>query len=181
MKQSLAQRLLYVISFYFSRFIATIIGVFTMGRAKIPPSCLWWALFLLRIGLVTLPLATKIWERFSSGGFFLSQAMGLIFTSLVLWTLTYLKIFRLNILCILLSALIVAAWVIPEDFQESTYQKMTNPGFVEAIVVEETAFVVIFCLMCYFKGFLSEINGQEKYMDYGFILSMLRERHASRQ
>ena len=28
--------------------------------------------------------------------------------------------------------------------------------------------------MCYFKGFLPDINGQEKFMDYGFIMSMLR-------
>ena len=155
--------------------IATILGVFTM-KSKDTASCLWWAFCLLLIGLVTLPLATKIWERFSSGGFILSQAMGLVFTSLVLWTLTHLKIFRLNILCILLSALIVAAiCYIPKTFRKSLTDKMTSPGFVEAIVVEETVFIIIFFLMCYFKGFLPDINGQEKYMDYGFIMSMLRD------
>ena len=139
-------------------------------------SCLWWAFCLLLIGLVTLPLATKIWEKFSSGGFFLSQALGLILTSLVLWTLTHLKLFRLNVLCILLSALIVGViCYAPKTFRKSLTDKLTSKGYVEAIVVEETVFIVIFFLMCYFKGFLPDINGQEKYMDYGFIMSMLRD------
>ena len=155
--------------------IATILGLLTM-KSQDTASCLWWAFCLLLIGLVTLPLATKIWEKFSSGGFFLSQALGLILTSLVLWTLTHLKVFRLNVLCILLSALIVGViCYAPKTFRKSLTDKLTSKGYVEAIVVEETVFIVIFFLMCYFKGFLPDINGQEKYMDYGFIMSMLRD------
>ena len=154
--------------------IATMLGVLTMGSKDAAP-CIWWAFFLLLLGIVTLPLATKLWENFSSGGFFLSQAMGLIFTSLILWTLIHIKIFRLNVLCILLSAVIVAACCyIPKTFRQSLIKKLNSKGFVEAAVIEETAFLVIFILMCYFKGFLPDINGQEKYMDYGFIMSMLR-------
>ena len=154
--------------------IATMLGVLTMGSKDAAP-CLWWAFFLLLLGIVTLPLATKLWENFSSGGFFLSQAMGLIFTSLILWTLIHIKIFRLNVLCILLSAVIVAACCyIPKTFRQSLIKKLNSKGFVEAAVIEETVFLVIFILMCYFKGFLPDINGQEKYMDYGFIMSMLR-------
>ena len=44
--------------------------------------------------------------------------------------------------------------------------------------MEELALLIVFCLMCYFKGFLPMINGengQEKFMDYGFIMSMLRD------
>ena len=154
--------------------IATMLGVLTMGSKDAAP-CIWWAFFLLLLGIVTLPLATKLWENFSSGGFFLSQAMGLILTSLILWTLIHIKIFRLNVLCILLSAVIVAACCyIPKTFRQSLIKKLNSKGFVEAAVIEETAFLVIFILMCYFKGFLPDINGQEKYMDYGFIMSMLR-------
>ena len=63
--------------FLFPFAIATMLGVCTMGSKDTAP-CLWWAFFLLLIGLVTLPLATKIWENFSSGGFILSQTMGLV-------------------------------------------------------------------------------------------------------
>ena len=149
-------------------------GVFTMGSSD-TLSCLWWVFVLFLFGLVTLPLAAKLWDKFSSGGFFLSQPMGLIFTCLVLWTLTHMKLFRINLICIILSALIVGALCYaPKTFRESLIKKLNTEGFIEAVVIEETAFVVVFFLMCYFKGFLPDINGQEKFMDYGFIMSMLR-------
>lgn len=154
--------------------IAALIGICTMG-AKESLYALWFACFLMLIGLVTLPLAAKLWSNFSSGGFFLSQPLGLILTCLVLWTLTHLKLFRINMLFIILSALIVAACCyIPKTFRESLIEKAKSRGFIESIVVEETAFLVIFMFMCYFKGFLPDINGQEKFMDYGFVMSMLR-------
>ncbi|MBR3248306.1 MAG: hypothetical protein IKG03_07915 [Clostridiales bacterium] len=154
--------------------IATVLGICTMGAGD-TSMCLWWAVFLLLTGFVTLPLAARIWEKFSSGGFFLSQPLGLVLTCLVLWTLTHLKICRLNILCIVISALIVAACCyIPKSNRDCLVKKMCSKGFVEAIAVEETVFLVIFFLMCFFKGFLPDINGQEKFMDYGFIMSMQR-------
>ena len=154
--------------------IAFILGVCTMGSGD-TACCLWWAVVLLLFGLITLPLAAKIWEKFSSGGFFLSQPMGLIFTCLVLWTLAHLKIFKINLLCIVLSAVIVGVLCYaPKTLRQSLIKKMDSKGFVEAVVVEEFIFLVIFFLMCYFKGFLPDINGQEKYMDYSFIMSMLR-------
>ena len=154
--------------------IASVIGFCTMGSND-TGICMWWSVALLLFGLITLPLAAKLWERFSSGGFFLSQPMGLIFTCLILWTLTHFKLFRINIACIILSALIVGVLCYaPKTFRKSLVKKLNTKGFIEAVVLEETAFLVVFFLMCYFKGFLPDINGQEKYMDYGFIMSMLR-------
>ena len=154
--------------------IAALTGVCTMGATD-TAYCLWWVAVLMLIGFVTLPLAAKLWENFSSGGFFLSQPMGLVLTCLVLLTLTHFKIFKINVISIILSALIVAACCyIPKTFREALIRKYDSKGFVEAIVMEETAFLIVFFLMCYFKGFLPDINGQEKFMDYGFIMSMQR-------
>ena len=154
--------------------VVALIGVFTMGTSD-TANVMWWALALMLFGLVTLPLATKLWERFSSGGFFLSQPMGLVFTCLVLWTLTHFKLFRVTIPCIILSALIVGVLCYaPKTFRTTLIKKLNTKGFIEALVVEELAFLVIFVLMCFFKGFLPDINGHEKFMDYGFIMSILR-------
>ena len=154
--------------------VASLVGIFTMGSHD-AGICMWWAVVLLFFGIVTLPLATKIWGEFSSGGFFLSQPMGLVFTGLVLWTLAHLKIFKISIFCILLSAIIVGVLCYaPKTFRESLKEKINSRGFLESIAIEETVFLVVFFLMCYFKGFMPDINGQEKYMDYGFIMSMLR-------
>ena len=155
-------------------FIAGAIGFATMGVSD-TSMCLWWSVFLMLTGFVTLPLSAKLWREFSSGGFLLSQPMGLIFTCLLLWTLTHLKICKVNILCIILCALVIGVCCyVPKTLRESLIKKIKSKGFVEAAVVEETAFLVVLFLMCYFKGFLPDINGQEKFMDYGFIMSMLR-------
>lgn len=155
-------------------FIAGAIGFATMGVSD-TSMCLWWSVFLMLTGFVTLPLSAKLWREFSSGGFLLSQPMGLIFTCLLLWTLTHLKICKVNILCIILCALVIGVCCYaPKTLRESLIKKIKSKGFVEAAVVEETAFLVVLFLMCYFKGFLPDINGQEKFMDYGFIMSMLR-------
>ena len=155
-------------------FIAAALGFCTMGVTD-TSMCLWWTIFLMFMGFITLPLAAKLWGGFSSGGFLLSQPLGLIFTCLLLWTLTHLKICKVNVLCILLCALVIAVCCyVPGKLRESLFKKLKSKGFVEAAVVEETVFLVIFFLMCYYKGFLPDINGQEKFMDYGFIMSMLR-------
>ena len=135
----------------------------------------WWSMLVFLFGIGLFPLTARIFGKFGTGGFIISQALGIILTSLVIWTFTYMQITRFNLPCVIgVYAVIAAAcWGI-KPLRKAALAKLSEPVFVERAVLEETAFVVIFCLMCYFKGFLSEINGQEKYMDYGFILSMLR-------
>lgn len=160
--------------FVFPFIIETVIGLLTMGSGD-TLNVVWWSMLVFLFGIGVFPLTARIFGKFGTGGFIISQALGIILTSLVIWTFTYMQITRFNLPCVIgVYAVIAAAcWGI-KPLRKAALAKLSEPVFVERAVLEETAFVVIFCLMCYFKGFLSEINGQEKYMDYGFILSMLR-------
>ena len=160
--------------FVFPFIIETVIGLLTMGSGD-TLNVVWWSMLVFLFGIGLFPLTARIFGKFGTGGFIISQALGIILTSLVIWTFTYMQITRFNLPCVIgVYAVIAAAcWGI-KPLRKAALAKLSEPVFVERAVLEETAFVVIFCLMCYFKGFLSEINGQEKYMDYGFILSMLR-------
>ncbi len=162
------------ILFVFPFIIETVIGLLTMGSGD-TLNVVWWSMLVFLFGIGLFPLTARIFGKFGTGGFIISQALGIILTSLVIWTFTYMQITRFNLPCVIgVYAVIAAAcWGI-KPLRKAALAKLSEPVFVERAVLEETAFVVIFCLMCYFKGFLSEINGQEKYMDYGFILSMLR-------
>ena len=103
--------------------IAAVIAICTTG-AKEGMLALWWAFVLFIFGIATLPLAVRLWGKFSSGGFFLSQAMGLVLTCLVLWTLTHLKLCRTNLICIALSFLIVAAFCyVPKSLRKGFIEK----------------------------------------------------------
>ncbi|MCR4775223.1 MAG: hypothetical protein K5869_02465 [Saccharofermentans sp.] len=166
------------ILFIFPFFIEAIVGFFTMGSAD-TLSVLIWSMLLFLFGIGVFPLASRLFGKFGSGGFILSQAMGIILTSLLIWTLSYIGISRFNLPFVIGGFVVLSAlcWGL-KPLRESAVSKLTEPFFVERAVLEELAFLIVFCLMCYFKGFLPMINGdngQEKFMDYGFIMSMLRD------
>ena len=104
--------------------IAAILGIYTVGNYE-GFLCLWWAFILVIFGIATLPLAARLWGNSTSGGFFLSQPLGLVLTCLVLWTLTHLKLCRINLVCIIMSFLIVAAvCYIPKSFRKALKEKL---------------------------------------------------------
>lgn len=160
--------------FIFPFIIEALIASLTMG-ANDAATVLVWSLLIFVFGLSVFPLTAKIFSKFGSGGFILAQALGIIFTSLLIWTFTYMNITRFNLPCTIGAFVVLTAvcWGV-KPLREAAISKMTEPYFTERAVTEELAFLVILSLMCYFKGFLPDINGQEKYMDYGFIMSMLR-------
>lgn len=163
--------------FVFPFVIEALVGLLTMG-GRDTVSVLNWSILLFLFGVGVFPLAAKIFGKFGSGGFILSQVMGIILTSLLVWTLTYIGISRFSLPFVIGEFVLISAvcWGL-KPLRESALAKLAEPLFTERAVIEELAFVLIFCLMCYFKGFLPYINGdngQEKFMDYGFILSMLR-------
>ncbi len=163
--------------FIFPFFIEALIGFLTMGSGD-TLSVLIWSMLVFLFGIGVFPLAAKVFNRFGSGGFIISQALGIILTSLLVWTLAYLNIGGFNLPFVIGAFIVISlvCWGV-RPLREAAISKLTEPFFVERAVLEELAFLVIFCLMCYFKGFLPDINGnngQEKFMDYGFIMSMLR-------
>jgi YYY domain-containing protein len=134
-----------------------------------------WYLMLFLMGIVTFPFAAYIFKGHGTGGFFQSKVLCLTGTSLLVWTLTYMKLFRFDSVFVMAAmVLLAAACYIPGAFRDALAKKISEDHFIEKLVTEETIFCVMFVLLCFFKGMLPDINGQEKFMDYGFIMSMLR-------
>ena len=150
------------------------IGAITMGMTD-TLYVLRWAAVLFAGTLITLPIAAKLFGGFGSGGFIMSQSISIVLISLFVWTFTYMKIYMFNFIMVLIAAAIIGgiSYGVPA-LRKSLKDKLSEPLFIERVVIEECAFFLILTLMCYFKGFNVMINGQEKYMDYGFIMSMLR-------
>ena len=69
------------------------IGTFTMGIDD-TMQVLKWLLVLLIFGLASLPLSSWLFKGSGSAGFFLSQPLGLLTVSLVVWELSYINIFK---------------------------------------------------------------------------------------
>ncbi len=149
-------------------------GGILMGMSETLPVVIWFITLML-IGLTAFPISAYLFKNSGSAGFFMAQPMGLILAGLIVWTLSYLKIFRFNLLCVILALLIlcgISYGVRP--FRKNLINVLGKENVIPRAVTEQTIFAVVFVLLCYFKGFSPSINGQEKFMDYGFIMSMLR-------
>ena len=154
--------------------VVLIAGLATVGSGEVLYILLWYAILFL-FSLLMLPVAFKIFASFGSGGFFASKVMGIVTVSLLVWTLTYIKIYRFNYVCVILAILVVAfLCYFPKSLRDNLLTKLKEPYLIEKIVVEETVFAIVLVILCYFKGFTPAINGEEKFMDYAFILTMLR-------
>ena len=134
-----------------------------------------FAAALLLFGLASFPLAVRLFPLSRSGGFTLAKPLGLLSCGLLVWTLTYLKIGRLNLVFILLSAALLAfcCWY-PKTLRDGFIEFIRSEGSIGNIAAEETIFALVLTLLCFFKGIYPDINGQEKFMDYGFLMSMVR-------
>ena len=134
-----------------------------------------FALTLIPFAAASFPLTVKLFPLSRSGGYTLGKTLGVLACGLLIWTLTYLKIGRLNIVFIILSMILLAfcSWF-PKNLREEALRFLKKDGTVGSIAAEETVFALILVLLCFFKGYNSAINGQEKFMDYGFMMSMIR-------
>lgn len=155
-------------------FLVLMVGMATVGSSDTLKILLWYTILFL-FSLITLPVAFKIFKNFGSGGFMASKVLGILSVSFVVWTLSYIKIFRFNYVFVLIAAAIVAfCCYFPKSLRSNLMDKLSEEYIVERIVIEEAIFAVALVILCYLKGFGSAIRGEEKFMDYGFIMTMLR-------
>ena len=134
-------------------------GIATVGSADTIRILLWYAI-LFMFSLVMLPVSFKIFSKFGSGGFLASKVLGLVTVSLVVWTLTYMRLFRFNYVFVIIAFLLVGfLCYFPKSLRTGLMEKLDDQYLIEKIVVEETVFAIALVVLCYIKGFTPAING----------------------
>lgn len=134
----------------------------------------WW-FYLLIIGLIFLPLSTLVFARFLDRGYFFAKIVGIIFLSYFIFIggITHLLPFNiLSLYSILFIALIINIFV----FKKFGIGKL-NKQILLLFAFEEILFFGCITLWAFIKGFQPDIYGLEKYMDLGFMNSILRSRY----
>src|SRR4029079_8158769 len=129
----------------------------------------WWFLFLL-IGLTFLPITTKIFSSFLDKGYVFSKILGLLFISYVVFILGTLHVIKFTEINIIIVWAVIA---LPQFFLLRK-QKLLDRQNLKLLVIEEFLFLFALFLWSYIKGFSPDIHDLEKFMDYGFINSILR-------
>ena len=140
----------------------------------------WW-LTLLILGIVFLPTTRQLFSKFSDKGYLFSKVIGLSFGGYLLWLFSSIKVLKFTAfngyLClaflVVLNALLFRKQL--KDSKEGVALKSTEFNDVLSwALIEEVLFFAILLGCCYIKGFKPQAYGTEKFMDYGFMSSMMR-------
>ncbi|MFH1841139.1 MAG: DUF2298 domain-containing protein [Candidatus Shapirobacteria bacterium] len=126
----------------------------------------WWFIFFL-LGWVALPLTTKLLGQFWDRGYALSKILGLALVGYPVWLLASLKILPFTTEAIWL---IIICVFIFNYFVVKTDPKLNWRVFL----FEEIIFLVCLVAWSFVRGFQPDIQGLEKFMDYGFMQSILK-------
>jgi len=136
---------------------------------------IWW-LTIFVIGLFSFPLIFLIFKKFFDRGYIFSKIFTPILLCFFLLTFGVLKVLPFSYLSISILLLILALVDLGFLIRNKNYLKLLD--FLKLnykiIIFEELIFFLILIVWSFVRGFSPTIEGLEKYMDWGFINSILR-------
>lgn len=153
--------------------------------AELAPVLSWW-FTLAALGLSFYPLTGLVFSGFHDGGWLFSKAIGVALSGWLLWVLSsmhLLKFTRTNCLMvtgILLVANIVIAVLMRQNKKCAQWkwavspEKQSGQNKLTLAMWYELLFLLLFFVARYIKCFKPQAYGTEKFMDYGFMTSLMR-------
>ena len=147
----------------------------------------WWFM-ILGLGIISMPLTMIFFHRFQDSGWIFSKAIGIAFSGWFMWYLSSIKWMkfsesntRVTVFLFFLCNLAVLFLQIKKLREK---QKQPLPDLQEekrgirerllSIMTEELLFYILLLLWVYIRTFRPEAYGTEKFMNYGFMSSMMR-------
>lgn len=136
---------------------------------------IWWYFFLLILGLIFFPLTKKIFGRFFFDlGYPFAKTVGILFLSysaFILGILKLLPFYRESLFFLLILSLALNIFLGKNFNQPFTSKKII------LIIFEEILFFLSLLFWTFIRGQEPSIRGLEKFMDFGFINSILRSKY----
>ncbi|HLC94109.1 MAG TPA: DUF2298 domain-containing protein [Patescibacteria group bacterium] len=132
-----------------------------------------WYFMLLVIGIISYPAGKLLFSRFfPDHGFAFAKIIGILSISYVSFVLSWLHIAsfsRTNLV------IIGALWAIFNLYLFTREKgKKSDSSLTSWIIIEEVCFILLFLSFAYIRGQESSIRDLEKFMDFGFMNSILR-------
>lgn len=139
-------------------------------------SSLQWYFYLLLLGLAFMPLARVIFPRFFDGGYAFAKTIGILCLSYIVFLSGILKILPFDRATILLFLALgaLSSWYF---FYFRKPKEERSPFPLNIIVFEEVLFFVAIMTWTFVRGQEPSIRGLEKFMDFGFMNSILRAKY----
>lgn len=136
---------------------------------------IWWTHILL-LGLIFFPAAEIIFGHFFDKGYLFSKVIGVSLTAYAVWLMSSLRILPFGRTSIFgtIIFLFVIIYVYFKGYKKLFILCRENS---KTFIAEELLFLAGLIFWCYIRGLKPDIYGLEKYMDFGFINSILRSRY----
>jgi len=139
------------------------------------PFMSWW-LILLLLGIIFLPLTQKIFSLYHDNGYLFSKTIGIAISGYLMWLVSSIKIMKFtSFSCVIITLICFGVNIL--IFCKSKKEEknsLIDRDKIDAMLTEELLFFAIFFIWTYIRGFKPEAYGTEKFMDYGFMTSMMR-------
>ena len=146
----------------------------------------WWGAMVV-LGLACLPLSSVLFAGFHDGGWIFAKSIGLAVCGWLLWVFSSLHILKFTKTSVVMVVILVfalnygvIAWARRNRKISGWLKKVRAKAQTDAsqklvlAMTLELLFLIIFMVACYIKCFKPEAYGTEKFMDYGFMTSMMR-------
>lgn len=138
----------------------------------------WW-LAALFLGIGCFPLCEYYFSKFLDHGYLAAKVFGIALSGFGVWLLANMKlpVFTSGGTMLLSGLLAASCWGI--SYLKKKREKISRTWSIamwEAALDGEILFTLFFLLWTYAAGFRPEAYGTEKFMDYGFMMSMMRSK-----
>jgi len=138
---------------------------------------LQWYFPLLIIGIIFTPLTKKVFKSFNfDSGYPFAKTLGIVLLSYLVYVLGIIKILpfsRLSLIFILCLFVIINLIIYKKSKKISRQQSSTS-AHLPTIFFEEIIFIFSLFFWTFVRSQEPSIHGLEKFMDFGFINSILR-------
>lgn len=156
-------------------FIFTVMFWSVVLKSEFTYVLVWWSVLLL-LGLLLFPLSSVIFSTFDDKGYLFSKAIGLAVTSYMVWLLSFMKLIRIDgpgCILVVIACGVVTLLLFYKKARESL-SGFFKGDTVSHVLLGESLFLFSLSFWTYLRGFNARIEGLEKFMDYGFVNSILR-------
>jgi uncharacterized membrane protein len=136
-------------------------------------SILQWWITIFAVGIIFIPITNLIFPKFFDKGYVFAKMIGLSFTSYCVFILGFLKIlpFQTQNIFLIVGLFLLLNLFIKKKYPDSDFKfKSLLPIFI----LEEFLFLAVLLFWSFIHAHTPDIHGLEKYMDFGFINSILR-------
>lgn len=133
----------------------------------------WWFIIFL-FGLMAMPICSILFNKFVDLGYGLSKSVGILSVSLIVFVLSMLRILRFTEATILIAMIMFASANLFIYFKYSDNFRKKIRDSLKFILFEEGLFAAGFGFWSYVRAHQPDINGLEKFMDFGFVNTSLR-------